>query len=65
MARCCAWLRKLELFEHYFIVWNDYRDLSSEAPFVLVFDHETKNVTDANPGVIAEISARLAEVLGW
>lgn len=52
------------------IVWKDYRDLSREALFVELFDHETdpnetKNVAEANPEVVAELSAKLAEELGW
>jgi iduronate 2-sulfatase len=52
------------------IVWKDYRDLSREALFVELFYHETdpnetKNVAEANPEVVAELSAKLAEELGW
>lgn len=31
----------------------------------LLFDHETKKVTDANPEVVAELTAKLGEALGW
>jgi len=50
------------------ILWKDYRDLSQEAIFVELYDHEkdpaeTINVAAENPEVVAKLTAELNNVL--
>lgn len=54
--------------QYRFVTWLDYRDLKADPVFVELYDHETdpaetKNVADSHPEVVADLTAKLHQIL--